>query len=87
MNAVRTNGSSTAAAAQDANRLAINLSIDKNIYQLTRIITPRDILGYLEKLVDKRSEDLKDDIISTLIVEQVRLHQSSARRTFAKISS
>ncbi|CAI7592342.1 unnamed protein product [Penicillium manginii] len=50
MNAVRTNGSSTAAAAQDANR---------------------DILGYLEKLVDKRSEDLKDDIISTLIVEQL----------------
>lgn len=50
-------------------------------------MTPRDILDYLEKLVDKRAYDLKDDIISTLIVEQVRLHRSSARRTFANISS
>ncbi|KAL3462898.1 cytochrome P450 55A2 [Aspergillus heterothallicus] len=49
-NAVRSNGSSTAAAAQDANR---------------------DLLKYLDELVDKRATDLKDDLISTLISEQL----------------
>ncbi|KAL4872326.1 hypothetical protein BDV12DRAFT_162006 [Aspergillus spectabilis] len=49
-NAVRSNGSSTAAAAQDANR---------------------DLLDYLTELVDKRATNLKDDLISTLIVEQL----------------
>jgi hypothetical protein len=50
-------------------------------------MTPRDILGYLERQVDKRAGDLEDDVISALIVKQVRLHQSLARRTFANISS
>ncbi|KAL2844083.1 cytochrome P450 55A2 [Aspergillus pseudoustus] len=50
MNAVRTNGSSTAAVAQDANR---------------------DLLDYLTKLVDKRATDLKEDLISALIAEQL----------------
>ncbi|KAJ0422846.1 cytochrome P450 55A2 [Aspergillus carlsbadensis] len=49
-NAVRSNGSSTAAAAQDANR---------------------DLLKYLDELVDKRATDLKDDLISSLISEQL----------------
>ncbi|KAL2829348.1 cytochrome P450 55A2 [Aspergillus pseudoustus] len=49
-NAVRSNGSSTAAAAQDANQ---------------------DLLNYLDKLVDKRATDLKDDLLSTLISEQL----------------
>ncbi|KAL2820434.1 cytochrome P450 55A2 [Aspergillus granulosus] len=49
-NAVRSNGSSTAAAAQDANQ---------------------DLLKYLDELVDKRATDLKDDLISTLISEQL----------------
>ncbi|KAL3496050.1 cytochrome P450 55A2 [Aspergillus germanicus] len=49
-NAVRSNGSSTAAAAQDANR---------------------DLLKYLDELVDRRATDLKDDLISSLISEQL----------------
>jgi hypothetical protein len=32
----------------------------------------RDLLKYLDKLVDKRATDLKDDLISTLISEQAR---------------
>ncbi|KAL6233640.1 hypothetical protein BDW75DRAFT_241866 [Aspergillus navahoensis] len=52
MNAVRSNGSSTAAAAQGANE---------------------DLLNYLAKLVDKRVTDPKDDLISTLIMEQLNL--------------
>lgn len=31
----------------------------------------RDLLDYLTKLVKKRATDLKHDLISTLIVEQV----------------
>jgi hypothetical protein len=30
-----------------------------------------DLLKYLDELVDKRAADLKDDLISTLISEQV----------------
>ncbi|KAL4876111.1 cytochrome P450 55A2 [Aspergillus karnatakaensis] len=49
-NAVRSNGSSTAAAAQDANQ---------------------ELLKYLDQLVDKRATDLKDDLISSLIKDQL----------------
>ncbi|KAJ5773741.1 cytochrome P450 55A2 [Penicillium paradoxum] len=49
-NAVRSNGSSTAAAAQNANE---------------------ELIGYLEKIVEKRIADPKKDLISTLITEQL----------------
>ncbi|KAK0771990.1 hypothetical protein LTR02_016439 [Friedmanniomyces endolithicus] len=51
MNAVRTNGSSTAAAAANANN---------------------DLLEYLGKLVDKRTEKPGNDLISKLVVEQLK---------------
>jgi cytochrome P450 len=35
--------------------------------------TRRDLLEYLAKLVDRRATDPKDDLISTLIAEQVGL--------------
>ena len=49
-NAVRTNGSSTAAQAANANK---------------------ELLGYLGKLVDAKTQNPEDDLISKLVVEQV----------------
>jgi hypothetical protein len=50
-NAVRTNGSSTAAQAANANR---------------------ELLDYLGKLVDVKTQKPGDDLISKLVVEQVQ---------------
>ncbi|PKS08162.1 hypothetical protein jhhlp_005438 [Lomentospora prolificans] len=50
-NAIRTNGSSTALEAANANK---------------------ELLGYLANLVDLRSAEPKDDLISKLVVEQLK---------------
>ncbi|GKT63862.1 cytochrome P450 55A1 [Colletotrichum tofieldiae] len=62
-NAIRTNGSGTALQAQSANQYAILHPIAKTL---------RELLDYLAKLVDQRSIEPKDDLISKLVVEQLR---------------
>lgn len=68
-NAIRSNGSGTALQAQAANQYALLF-----LYRLHQIIHTRlrELLGYLANLVDKRSAQPKDDLISKLVVEQLR---------------
>ena len=68
-NAIRTNGSSTALEASTANQyVQTRLSYqDAYVHQLNR-----ELLNYLDNLVDKRLTDPKDDLISKLVVEQLK---------------
>ena len=70
-NAIRTNGSATAREAASANQWVSLVLSFVLVPQLTEL--SRDLLDYLAKLVDLRLETPKDDLISKLAVEQLRV--------------
>ncbi|MBE3046034.1 cytochrome P450 [Candidatus Bathyarchaeota archaeon] len=65
-NATRTNGSATASAAQNANQYG-----SPHIPHSRKLTIARELLRYLGSLVDARTAEPKDDLISKLVLEQV----------------
>ena len=68
-NAVRSNGSATATEASNANKFVITGCPRCGCLRLITII--RELLSYIDNLVDQRLAEPKSDIISKLVVEQV----------------
>jgi nitric oxide reductase len=68
-NAIRTNGSSTALEAAAANQYVQTKLSHQDAY-VHRLY--RELLKYLDNLVDKRLADPKNDLVSKLVVEQLK---------------
>ena len=68
-NAIRTNGSSTASEAASANQYVQTKLFHQDAY-IHRLY--RELLKYLDNLVDKRLADPKNDLVSKLVVEQLK---------------
>lgn len=73
-NAVRTNGSATAAEASDSNKYVMIFDLRQSaraLAELVAVLIYRELLDYLSKLVEHRLAKPEHDLISKLVVEQV----------------
>lgn len=76
--AIRSNGSATATEASNANKYAFDPIILDLSDNANCNISNRQLLDYIANLVDERTAEPKDDLISKLVVEQV-LHMVVVR--------
>jgi nitric oxide reductase len=70
--AIRSSGSATASEASNANKFVIAFPPYASSKSSFLILMNRELLNYIGNLVEQRMAQPKNDLISKLVIEQVR---------------